>query len=65
MHPYLIYLSSIVQMHRPMKTALLFAFLGVPIAPLLAQNIAINADGAAPNASALLDVDATDRKSVV
>ena len=59
MHPYLIYLSSIVQMHRPMKTALLFAFLCVPIAPLLAQNIAINADGAAPNASALLDVDAT------
>ena len=42
-----------------MKTALLVLLLSVPIAPLMAQNIAINADGAAPNASALLDVDAT------
>ncbi|MBK8498541.1 MAG: hypothetical protein IPL52_06905 [Flavobacteriales bacterium] len=41
-----------------MRTLLLLAMLACYL-PLHAQNVAVNADGAAPDASALLDIDAT------
>ena len=42
-----------------MKYLIRFILPFLVASPALAQNIAINADGAAPNASALLDVDAS------
>ncbi|MBL0128010.1 MAG: hypothetical protein IPP83_11275 [Flavobacteriales bacterium] len=42
-----------------MRSSIPFILLFMIASPAFAQNIAINADGAAPNTSALLDVDAT------
>ncbi|MBK8498540.1 MAG: hypothetical protein IPL52_06900 [Flavobacteriales bacterium] len=42
-----------------MKKLALSLLLSCALAPMHAQNVAVNADGAAPAASALLDVDAT------